>query len=91
MTSTNSDSGVFGRELRHLAALMLGTQSRLEKDGRSAIVFPGHGDFHRVDEAQETLKGVAAHQRSYGRNGPVYLILFSTRAAFLSSPALRPR
>lgn len=60
MTSTNSDSGVFGRELRQLAGLMLETQARLQKDGRSAIVFPGHGDFYRVEQAEDMLKSLAA-------------------------------
>ena len=59
MTSTNSDSGVFGRELRQLARLMLETQSRLQKEARSAIVFPGHGDFYRVEEAEDMLKSLA--------------------------------
>jgi glyoxylase-like metal-dependent hydrolase (beta-lactamase superfamily II) len=57
MTSTNSDSRVFGREMRQLARLMFDTNTRLAKEGRSARVFPGHGDFYPVEEA-EWLKGL---------------------------------
>jgi glyoxylase-like metal-dependent hydrolase (beta-lactamase superfamily II) len=51
MTSTNNDSRLFGREMEHLKALMSGAQARLAASGRSAWVFPGHGEFYTVDEA----------------------------------------
>ncbi|MBM4045637.1 MAG: MBL fold metallo-hydrolase [Planctomycetes bacterium] len=51
MTSTNSESRVFGREMHQLARLMLDANARLRKDGLSARVFPGHGDFYSVEDA----------------------------------------
>ena len=51
MTSTNNDSRLFGREMEHLKELMRNAQARLASTGRSAWVFPGHGEFYTVDEA----------------------------------------
>ena len=51
MTSTNSDGRVFGREMQQLARLMVDTNARLLPEGRSARVFPGHGEFYSVGEA----------------------------------------
>ncbi len=52
MTSTNSDSAVFGREMALLRELMARTNARLQRLGHGpARVFPGHGEFYAVDEA----------------------------------------
>lgn len=51
MTSTNSDGRVFGREMRQLADLMMKVNAELASDGKSARIFPGHGDFYSVAEA----------------------------------------
>ncbi|MGE5610798.1 MAG: MBL fold metallo-hydrolase, partial [Bacillota bacterium] len=59
MTSTNSDSRVFGQEMGCLARLMLETEARLRPEGKFARIFPGHGEFYRVDEAEAMLKGLA--------------------------------
>ncbi len=59
MTSTNSDSGVFGREMIQLARLMLDTDARLRPLGRSARIFPGHGEFYSVEEA-DWLQGLVS-------------------------------
>lgn len=58
LTSTNSDGGVFSSEMRALARLMVDAAARLRKDGRAAWVFPGHGDFYSVDEADWLVKEV---------------------------------
>ncbi len=55
MTSTNSDTQMFSREMRQLAKLMLDTNARVQKAGGCARIFPGHGDFYRVDEAEAML------------------------------------
>jgi len=52
LTSTNSDSRVFSREMKALGELMRATQARLAPLGRTARVFPGHGDFYSMDEAE---------------------------------------
>lgn len=51
MTSTNSDSRVFGREMRQLRELMAAAHARLAPRGKTARVFSGHGGFYGVDEA----------------------------------------
>jgi glyoxylase-like metal-dependent hydrolase (beta-lactamase superfamily II) len=51
MTSTNNESRVFEREMKQLTKLILDTQERLEKSGRTVRIFPGHGEFYAVDEA----------------------------------------
>jgi len=56
MTSTNSDSRVFGREMEQLARLMMETEARLRAQDKSARVFPGHGDFYSVEEAEWTAE-----------------------------------
>lgn len=58
MTSTNSDGSMFGREMRHLARLMLETEAQARRQGAVARVFPGHGDYYRVDEAEAILRGM---------------------------------
>jgi len=50
ITSTNSDSRVFGAEMEALKELMRETRRRLAPAGRQARVFPGHGDYYAVDE-----------------------------------------
>jgi glyoxylase-like metal-dependent hydrolase (beta-lactamase superfamily II) len=52
MTSTNSDSRVFGREMTMLQELMRQSRARLEPVGVTARVFPGHGDFYAVADAE---------------------------------------
>lgn len=49
--STNSDSRMFSREMNALKALMRGTHHALAGQGKVARVFPGHGDFYAVGEA----------------------------------------
>ena len=51
MTSTNSDSRVFAQEMQALGRLMREAEARLRPEGKSARVFPGHGDFYSVAEA----------------------------------------
>lgn len=62
MTSTNADARVFGREMRKLAELMMATHAKLQESNRAARVFPGHGSFYRVDEANAMLAGLTARQ-----------------------------
>jgi glyoxylase-like metal-dependent hydrolase (beta-lactamase superfamily II)/glycine cleavage system regulatory protein len=64
MTSTNSDGRVFGREMRELSRLILDANTRLQKLGGSARLFPGHGDFYSVDEADWLLKEVLAPEEN---------------------------
>lgn len=51
MTSTNTNSRVFAREMDMLKDLMRKTNADALRRGFSARVFPGHGDFFTVDEA----------------------------------------
>jgi glyoxylase-like metal-dependent hydrolase (beta-lactamase superfamily II) len=60
MTSTNSDSRVFGQEMGCLARLMLEAHAQQQTQGKSARIFPGHGEFYRVDEAEAMLKELAS-------------------------------
>ena len=52
LTSTNTDSELFMREMDMLKALMARTEARLRATGRQAMVFPGHGDFYCVEQAR---------------------------------------
>ena len=51
MTSTNSDSRVFSKEMGQLRRLMLDVQQRLKQVGSTAMIFSGHGGLYSVDEA----------------------------------------
>jgi glyoxylase-like metal-dependent hydrolase (beta-lactamase superfamily II) len=51
LTSTNTDSVVFAKEMGMLRAVMLRMDEELHKMGGRAMVFPGHGDFYAVDRA----------------------------------------
>lgn len=51
MTSTNSDSRVFSREMGMLRALMLELRARREPGGGDAWICSGHGGLYTVDEA----------------------------------------
>ncbi|MGE4293978.1 MAG: MBL fold metallo-hydrolase [Desulfovibrio sp.] len=59
MTSTNSDSRVFSREMALLRRLMLDIRSKMPAGGAGALVFSGHGDLYAVDDAgwKETREG----------------------------------
>ena len=58
MTSTNSDGRLFGHEMKQLARLMADTNARLLPQGRLTRIFPGHGDFYSVDEADWLATGL---------------------------------
>ncbi|NOZ23140.1 MAG: MBL fold metallo-hydrolase [Planctomycetes bacterium] len=58
MTSTNSDGRLFGREMQDLARLMVETNKRMNGKKRSARVFPGHGEFYSMDEADWLVSGL---------------------------------
>lgn len=51
MTSTNSDSRVFSREMGMLRRMMLDLKKQLKSDGLTAQIFSGHGGLYSVDEA----------------------------------------
>jgi len=51
LTSTNTDSALFSREMNMLKGLMRQTERDVAKRGGRAMVFPGHGDFYAVDQA----------------------------------------
>ncbi len=50
MTSTNSDSRLFSKEMRSLKELLRITQAKVRKQGRTVMIFPGHGEFYRITE-----------------------------------------
>lgn len=49
MTSTNTNSRVFREESESLRNLGLRLDADMKSRGKFAIVFPGHGDYYRVD------------------------------------------
>ena len=51
MTSTNNDSRIFAHEMELLREIMTETNERLKPLGKSARIFPGHGGFYSVEEA----------------------------------------
>jgi glyoxylase-like metal-dependent hydrolase (beta-lactamase superfamily II)/ACT domain-containing protein len=51
MTSTNSDSRVFSREMSLLRRMMLDLRRNMGADGANARIFSGHGGLYTVDEA----------------------------------------
>ncbi|THB65156.1 MAG: MBL fold metallo-hydrolase [Desulfovibrio sp.] len=48
VTSTNSDSRVFGREMDMLKSLMIDLHREVSPRGKTPRVFPGHGDYYCV-------------------------------------------
>ncbi|WP_243367696.1 MBL fold metallo-hydrolase [Fundidesulfovibrio soli] len=52
LTSTNTDSALFMREMGMLKELMRGVAANVAKNGRRAMVFPGHGEFYAVEKAE---------------------------------------
>ncbi len=50
MTSTNSDSRLFGKEMRALKDLLREIQAHIADKGRTVMIFPGHGEFYRISE-----------------------------------------
>ncbi|MDY7001665.1 MAG: hypothetical protein SVS15_07790, partial [Thermodesulfobacteriota bacterium] len=51
MTSTNNDSRIFAHEMELLKEIMTEANERLKPLGKSARIFPGHGGFYSVEEA----------------------------------------
>ena len=51
LTSTNTDSALFGREMGMLKSAESVLDARLRREGGRAMVFPGHGDFYAVEQA----------------------------------------
>jgi glyoxylase-like metal-dependent hydrolase (beta-lactamase superfamily II)/uncharacterized protein with ACT and thioredoxin-like domain len=53
LTSPNRDSLVYKEETRALNEMMLDMGRELTARGRTAYIFPGHGDYYAVDESVE--------------------------------------
>ena len=51
LTSTNTDSMLFLREMEMLRALMREVAAKAGSEGHRAMVFPGHGEFYAVEES----------------------------------------
>ncbi|HNS31524.1 MAG TPA: MBL fold metallo-hydrolase [bacterium] len=49
MTSTNTNSQIFREESESLKNMVLSLDDRLQKKRKSALIFPGHGDYYRPD------------------------------------------
>ncbi|MBU1611944.1 MAG: MBL fold metallo-hydrolase, partial [Proteobacteria bacterium] len=56
MTSTNIDSTLFAREMTRLQCLMLETDQALAPKNKRARIFPGHGFFYAVRDADWTVE-----------------------------------
>ena len=51
LTSTNTDSGIFAREMGMLRNFMTDVGLEQHARGGRAMVFPGHGEFYAVEQA----------------------------------------
>jgi glyoxylase-like metal-dependent hydrolase (beta-lactamase superfamily II) len=49
LISPNSNGPVFKKEMAALQELMLGINSEVRKSGRSALIFPGHGEYYSLE------------------------------------------
>jgi glyoxylase-like metal-dependent hydrolase (beta-lactamase superfamily II) len=56
MTSTNSDSRVFSREMHMLRDLMLTLHSQFSPLGKPVRIFSGHGGLYTTDDADWSRK-----------------------------------
>jgi glyoxylase-like metal-dependent hydrolase (beta-lactamase superfamily II) len=54
LTSPNRDSRVYKEETKALKEMMLALGRELTARGRTAYIFPGHGDYYAVGELGET-------------------------------------
>jgi glyoxylase-like metal-dependent hydrolase (beta-lactamase superfamily II) len=54
LTSPNQDSLVYKEETKVLKEMMLAMGRELTARGRTAYIFPGHGDYYAVGELDET-------------------------------------
>jgi len=52
LISTNTDSRVFAQEMDMLKTLLRGMDAEARAKGGRAMVFPGHGGFYTVEEAE---------------------------------------
>lgn len=50
MTSTNTKSQVFKEETKSLVDVIAVVNNELEEDGKSVLIFPGHGDYYAWEE-----------------------------------------
>ncbi|HIE11849.1 MAG TPA: hypothetical protein EYP63_00220 [Desulfotomaculum sp.] len=48
MTSTNTNSQVFREEMAALKDVIEAMDRELKRQGKRAVVFPGHGDYYRL-------------------------------------------
>lgn len=51
LTSTNTDSGIFAKEMGMLRNFMTDVSLEQHAKGGRAMVFPGHGEFYAVEQA----------------------------------------
>lgn len=49
LISPNSNGPVFREEMAALQELMLGINTEVRKSGKSALIFPGHGEYYSLD------------------------------------------
>ena len=54
LTNPNSDGDLYKRESEALKELILFLDNKQKTKGRHAIVFPGHGEYYRIDSLMKT-------------------------------------
>jgi glyoxylase-like metal-dependent hydrolase (beta-lactamase superfamily II) len=52
LISPNCNGPVFKEEMASLQALMLGIHTKVQKQGRSALILPGHGEYYRLENTE---------------------------------------
>jgi len=52
LISPNSNGPLFKEEMAALQDLMKGIDAKLKKQGRSALIFPGHGEYYPLEQAR---------------------------------------
>jgi glyoxylase-like metal-dependent hydrolase (beta-lactamase superfamily II)/uncharacterized protein with ACT and thioredoxin-like domain len=52
LISPNSNGPVFREEMMALRELMLGIKAKIKRQGRDALILPGHGEYYPLEQAE---------------------------------------